>query len=180
MPSVFKESSCDWSSTRACDQSERSIESTSAEGSAAVETEAHKSTAANVETVSGAPPCRMDAEDYACGLQALVTGDVEHEHRCAAERDLHRIWHVELAGLHDRRHRIDEFAPRVTRLADHPKHIFDLILFHTYNDRRVALLQEAAGRVQPRHAVFLLGELVDEGAGVLGVDDREDEFHGPG
>ena len=42
----------------------------------------------------------------------------------------------------------------------------------------IGLLEEAAGGMEPRRSVVLLEEAVDQGAGILVVDDRDHELHG--
>src|SRR5581483_10897168 len=111
------------------------------------------------------------------GLQPFVPRDIEHEYGGPAERDLDRIGHVELARLHDRRHRADVLRSCVTRLADRGEHILDLRLLDTDEDRRVALLEEATLRLETGDAVLLVREGVDKRARVLGMHDRDHELH---
>src|ERR1700704_3946476 len=54
----------------------------------------------------------------AARLEPFVSRNVDHENGCASEGHFDRIRHVELARLHDRRHRIDELLTRMAGLAD--------------------------------------------------------------
>jgi len=74
----------------------------------------------------------------------LVPRHVEDEHRRATEGDLDRVGHVELAWLHDRRHRVNELAARVAGLSDRREHVVNLWLFDAREDRGVRLLEEPA------------------------------------
>ena len=57
------------------------------------------------------------------------------------------------------------------------EHGVDLVVLDPHQDGGVALLQEAAGRVQPGGAELALEQGVDEVGGVLVVHDRGDELH---
>jgi hypothetical protein len=61
--------------------------------------------------------------------------------------------------------------------ADQPEDLVDLVVLDADEDRGVALLEEPARGVESRRAVFLLEERVDEGGGILVVDDGGDELH---
>src|SRR4029077_1976854 len=87
-------------------------------------------------------------------LEPLVAGDIDHKNGRPAEGNLDRVRHVKLAGFHDRRHRVDELLPGVTRLADDLEHIVDLGFLRPDQDGRVVLLQEPTGRVKSRDAVL--------------------------
>ena len=83
----------------------------------------------------------------------------------------------ELAGLDDRRHRVHELRPGVAVVPDDAITSSTRVLVDADHDRGVRLLQEAARAGQPRRPEVALEERVDERAGVLGVDDRDDELH---
>jgi hypothetical protein len=53
------------------------------------------------------------------------------------------VRHIELARLHDRRHRVHELAPSVAAGADDLQQLIDLVVLDPHQDRRVALLQES-------------------------------------
>src|SRR5438045_2796216 len=110
-------------------------------------------------------------------LDPLVPRDIEHEDGRATECDLDGLRQGELAGFHDRGHRVDELAAGMTGLADRREDVVHLVLLDPGEDRRVCLLEEAALRRETGDPVVLVGERVDERSGVLGVDDRDDEFH---
>ena len=62
-------------------------------------------------------------------------------------------------------------------LGDDRHHVIDAVVLDPEHDRGVRLLEEATGRVEPCRAVVLLEESVDQGPGILVVDDREDQLH---
>src|SRR4051812_11318285 len=111
------------------------------------------------------------------GLETLEPLDRQHEHRRAADFDLERVRHEELAWLHDRRHRIDDLGPRRAVLAHDVDDLVDLAFVDADHDRRVRLLEEPARAVEAGGAVLPFQQRVDEDAGVLVVDDRDDELH---
>src|SRR5688572_7422404 len=102
-------------------------------------------------TTSGASASRdvtQAAEADAIGSEPLETLDWLDEDGRAADLHLDGVGHVELARLHDRRHRVHELLPGMAVGADDGQHVVDLIVLDAEQDRRVALLQEAAGRVE--------------------------------
>jgi hypothetical protein len=110
-------------------------------------------------------------------LQPLEALDGHDEDGRAADLDLERIGHEELARLHDRRHRVHHLRSRVATVADDAEDLLELLVLHADEDGRVRLLEEAAGAVEPRRPVLALEERVDEDARVLVVDDGDDELH---
>ncbi len=82
-------------------------------------------------------------------------------------------------GFHRRGHRVDDLGPGGAGRPDDLEDLVDPVVLHADDDRRVRLLQEAARRVQPGGAMIPLEEAVDERAGVLAVDDGDDESHRP-
>src|SRR2546425_11495439 len=78
------------------------------------------------------------------GLDPLVPRDVHNEDGRSAKGHFDRIRHVELARLHDRRHRVDELAPCVTGLPDRRDHVVDLRLLDSRPDGGVGLLPKPA------------------------------------
>jgi len=110
--------------------------------------------------------------------EALEPFDREDEDRGPAHLDLERVRHEELARLHDRWHRVHDLRTRVTRLADDSEDVVDLGIVDAEDHGRVRLLQEAARAVEASGTEVAVEERVDEGPGVLVVDDRDDELHG--
>src|SRR5436190_9206875 len=109
--------------------------------------------------------------------ESFETLDRKNEDGRAADFDLERVRHEELAGLHDRRHRVDDLRPRRAVGPDDVHDLVDVVLLDAEDDRRVRLLEESARALQPRRPELLVEERRDEGARVLAVDDRNDEFH---
>ena len=62
-------------------------------------------------------------------------------------------------------------------VADDRHHLVDLGVLDAEEDRRIRLLEESARAVQAGRPELLLEQRVDEGAGVLVVDDGDDELH---
>src|SRR6185369_2268828 len=122
---------------------------------------------------SGAAPSRED------GSEPLEALDRDDEDGGPADLDLERVGHEELARLHDRRHRVDDLGPRGAVLADDRQDLVDLVVLGTDDDRGVRLLEEPARRLEAGRPVLALEEGVDQVAGILVVDDREHELHGP-
>src|ERR687897_2015673 len=119
-------------------------------------------------------PAHAPASTSSEALEALHRQD---EDGGAAHLDLDWVGHVELAGFHDRGHRVHELLARVAVCADELEHRVDLVVLHTDEDRRVSLLQEPARRVEAGGAVLLLEQRVDQRRGILVVDDGGDALH---
>src|SRR4051812_22991166 len=85
---------------------------------------ATKSTPAVIETVAAG----RDISGGSAASDALVALDGQHEDGCPADLDLERVGHEELAGLHDRRHRVHDLRSGVARLADDPEDLVDRVV----------------------------------------------------
>src|SRR3954454_8832639 len=109
--------------------------------------------------------------------ESFETLDRKNEDGRAADFDLERVRHEELAGLHDRRHRIDDLRQRRAVRPDDRHHLVHVGVLDAEDDRRVRLLEEPARAVETRCPELLVEEGVDEGACVLVVDDGDDELH---
>jgi hypothetical protein len=116
-----------------------------------------------------------DGRRHSDPLEAL---NGEHEDGGATHLDLEGIWEEELARLHDGRHRIDKLRTRVAVLADDLEGRVHLVILHTKDHRGVGLLEEAARAMQPGGPELAIQERIHQVAGVLRVDDRDDELHG--
>ena len=62
-------------------------------------------------------------------------------------------------------------------VADDAHHLVDVGVLDAQDDRRVRLLEEAARALQAGRPELLVEQGVDEGPGILVVDDGDDEFH---
>ena len=79
--------------------------------------------------MSGAPGSSASSQSVIPlrgGSEPLEALDGEDEDRRAADLDLERVGHEELARLHDRRHRVDDLRPRRAVRADDRHHLVDV------------------------------------------------------
>src|ERR1035437_5668588 len=117
--------------------------------------------------------------DVARPSNALEAIDGDHEDHRSTNLDFQRIGHEELARLHDRHDGAHGLSAGVAVLAHHAHDVLHLGFVDAKQDRGVGLLEKPACAVQPRGPVAGSEQGIDEGAGILVVNYRDDKLHEP-
>src|SRR5664280_3214165 len=105
--------------------------------------------------------------------------DRDHEDHRSTHLDFKRVGHEELARLHDRHHGAHGLGAGVALLANKGHDLFHFGFVDAEQDRSVGLLEKPARAVQQRSPVLRRKQGIDEAAGILVVDYRDDELHEP-